>query len=280
MDFRASAKKYLPAPVIDMLRAARYRYDTWAFPRHTVSRRYGPHILHMNIHDRVAKEWYDRDWDLPPEFDILPLYGLRSGARVFDLGAHQCLIAILMSKEVGPAGQVIAVEANGHNVGVARCNLDENAADNVTLVHALISNVNGTGHAVNSFNASGSANGGLIGKSTVPSLSVDELTRRHGVPDVVYMDIEGFEIQGLEGATDTIAQHATWFIELHGDDILSRYGARNSDVLHYFDPAVYTAFVCPDEQGEFRRLSETGSLPTQRCFAVFVPPRRLALGML
>lgn len=280
MDLPASAKKYLPAPVTDMLRAVRYRYDTWTFPRHTVSRRYGPHVFRMNIHDRVAKEWYDRDWELPPEFEILSLFGLRPGARVFDLGAHQCLIAILLSKEVGHRGQVVAVEANGHNVGVARRNIVENSAENVELLHGLIAKANGTGHALQSFNSSSSANGSAIGKSSVESLSIDELTRRYGAPDVVYVDIEGFEIEALKGAADTIAHDATWFLELHGDDILARYGACNGDVLRFFPEQKFAAFVCPHEDGEFRRLGDIGELPHERCFVVFVPPRRLALGML
>lgn len=280
MNLRASAKKFLPAPVTDMLRAVRYRYDTWTFPPHTVSRRYGPHVFRMNIHDRVAKEWYDRDWELPPEFGILSLYGLRAGARVFDLGAHQCLIAILLSKEVGERGQVIAVEANAHNVRVAHRNVAENSADNIEVVHALVAGTNGTGHALESFNSSIATNGGAIGKSSVDSLSIDELTRRHGVPDVVYMDIEGFEIAALKGATDTIGHDATWFIELHGDDMLARHGARNSDVLRFFPSQTFTAFICPDEDGEFKRLTDFGDVPRERCFMVFVPPRRLALGML
>jgi FkbM family methyltransferase len=280
MDLRASAKKYLPAPVTDMLRAVRYRYDTWSFQPHVVSRRYGPHVFRMNIHDRVAKEWYDRDWELPPEFEILSLYGLRDGARVFDLGAHQCLIAILLSKEVGESGHVVAVEANRHNVQVARRNIGENDASNVELVHALVASANGVGHALESFNSSIALNAGSIGKSTVPSLSIDELTRRHGVPDVVYMDIEGFEIEALKGAVDTLDQNTTWFIELHGDDVLAQHGARNADVLRFFPADRFTAFVCTNEHGEFQRFRNSGTLPGTRCFTVFVPPHRFALGML
>jgi hypothetical protein len=90
------------------------------------------------------------------------------------------------------------------------------------------------------------------------------------------MDIEGFEIDALKGAADTIAHNPTWFIELHGDQILSQYGASNDDVLRFFPQQSYTAY----ENGEFRRLSDAGELPRDRCFTVFVPPQRLALGML
>jgi len=67
MDLRSFAKSHLPAPVNDALKLAKYNFDLWTFPKEIVSHRYGPHRLQMHIHDRVAKEWYDRDWELPPE---------------------------------------------------------------------------------------------------------------------------------------------------------------------------------------------------------------------
>lgn len=140
MDLRSFAKSHLPAPVNDALKVAKYNFDLWTFAKEIVSHRYGPHRLKMHIHDRVAKEWYDKDWDLPPEMAFLAGHGLDQGALVFDLGAHQCLIAMMLAKQVGPQGHVVAVEANRHNVSVARRNVALNRVDNVTVTHAMISN--------------------------------------------------------------------------------------------------------------------------------------------
>ena len=60
MDLRSFAKSHLPAPVNDALKLAKYNFDLWTFSKEIVSHRYGPHRLQMHIHDRVAKEWYDR----------------------------------------------------------------------------------------------------------------------------------------------------------------------------------------------------------------------------
>ena len=151
MDLRTSAKRYLPVPVTDMLRGAKYRFETWSFPKHVVSHRYGAHQLTMSIHDRVAQEWYDKDWELPPEFAFLAQHGLKPGARVFDLGAHQCLIAMLLAKEVAPRGEVIAVEASRHNAEVASRNVAANGVSNVHIVQGLISSSVGQERAVASF---------------------------------------------------------------------------------------------------------------------------------
>jgi FkbM family methyltransferase len=272
MDIRTSAKKYLPVPVADALKAAKYRFDIWTFPKHVVSHRYGPYQLQMNIHDRIAKEWYDKDWDLPPEIDFLANHGLTRGARVFDLGAHQCLIAMILGKLVGPGGQVIAVEANAHNAAIARRNIEANAVANVEVVHALVSGLAGKGRVVSSFNASRAADGeNEVGKALVDALTVDELARRAGPPAVVYMDIEGFEIEALKGAAQTIAGRCTWFIELHGDATLSRYHACNRDVLQFFPPADFDCYLCPEDGLEFAPLTDAAKLPSDRCFVVFVP---------
>lgn len=272
MDLRTSAKKYLPVPVTDMLRGAKYKFETWSFPKRVVSHRYGPHQLTMNIHDRVAEEWYDKDWDLPPEFAFLAQHGLKPGARVFDLGAHQCLIAILLAKEVAPHGEVIAVEASRHNAEIASRNVADNGVLNVHIIQGLISSSVGQERAVTSFNSSrATGTGHAAGTTLVDSLSIDELSRRAGSPDIVYMDIEGFEIEALKGAQATIARHCTWLIELHGDATLARYGARNSDALMFFPVKDYIAYLGDEDGGAFRPLVEVGNLPDVRCFVAFVP---------
>jgi tRNA A58 N-methylase Trm61 len=53
---------------------------------------------------------------------------LKAGARVFDLGAHQAVVALMLSQLVGHEGEVIALEAERHNFEVAERNRKLNAA--------------------------------------------------------------------------------------------------------------------------------------------------------
>jgi FkbM family methyltransferase len=256
--------------VADAHKMPKYNIEIWTFHKRIVSHRYGYYGLQIHIEDRVAKEWYDKDWDLPHEIQFLLGYGLEPGARVFDLGAHQCLIAMLLARQVGSDGRVIAVEANSHNVRVAERNLALNRVSNVSVIHGLISSTVGKDRASTSFNSS--RDGSSIASDVVRTLTVDDMSRRMGMPNVIYMDIEGFEIEALKGARETLQQPCTWFVELHGDEQLSRYGAANWDVLRFFPVDAYTAFVCEEHETTFRLLR--GNPPNERCFLVFVPVQR------
>jgi FkbM family methyltransferase len=271
MSLRALTARYLPTPILDTLKTAKYNIERWTFPRHVVSHRYGPFEFSMNIHDRVAKEWYDKRWELPPEIDFLSRGALAAGALVFNLGAHQCLIAMMLAKLAGSGGKVIAVEANSHNATVAALNIKTNGVPNVEIVHALISDKSGMDFAALSFNSSKAfSDGDGQDGELVESLTVDDLSQAFGWPQVVYMDIEGFEIGALKGASRTLAHGCTWFIELHGDEQLSRYGAKNDDVLQFFPPEEFTTHLCLSTEVGFRLLSDRERLPRERCFLTFI----------
>ena len=267
MNLRSFAKSHLPAPVNDALKVAKYNFDLWTFAKQVVSHRYGPYRLKMHIHDRVAKAWYDKDWDLPPEIAFLERHGLDRGALVFDLGAHQCLIAMMLAKQVGSQGHVVAVEANHHNVRVAMRNIALNRVDNVAVKHAMISDRVGKDRAETSFNSSHGAS--AIAGDMVDTLTIDDMSERLGRPRVVFMDIEGFEIEALKGARETLRHACTWFVELHGDATLQRYGSANRDVLRFFPADRFAAYLCREDEQAFQPLA--GEVPGERCFMVFVP---------
>jgi len=58
---------------------------------------------------------------------------------------------------------------------------------------------------------------------------------RYGPPDVVFIDVDGFEEEALAGAARTIEAGPDWFVEVHPVD-LARYDAEPGEVLAHFDP--------------------------------------------
>lgn len=271
MQLQTYAKRYLPQPVVDVLRMMKYRMDLATFPKHVAQHRYGRHTLSMNICDRVAHEWYDKDWTLPPEIDFFAHGQIPRNGRIFDLGAHQCLIAILLARDIVPEGDVVAIEANEHNAGMARSNVELNRADNVEVMHALVSKTRGRAHADFSFNSRAKQGVDALVSESIDALSIDDLSELKGWPDLVYLDIEGFEIDALKGATQTLGRWCHWFVELHGDETLGRYGARNADILNFFERADFARYVCMPDESQFRLVTENEPVPTERCFLIFAP---------
>jgi FkbM family methyltransferase len=224
----------------------------------------------VHIADPLAQGWYDHDWDVGSEITLLQRHGrLRPGARVFDLGAHQGVVALMLSGIAGPEGAIVAVEAVAHNVRVARANAEANGALNLTVVHAAVAAADGALWFEDRWNGAVSVHAGVGVR--VEAVSVDTLTRRHGVPDVLFIDVEGFELAALRGAMKTMTYGPDLYVEVHVGAGLERYGCV-TDLLSLI-PAGYDVLVAPGEAGDFVPIAAGQSLLTDRFRLVALAPR-------
>jgi hypothetical protein len=177
---KSLGRKFVPRSVWTRLQGWRLRRILAAYPRRIVHHRYGGVELAVELADPLGEGWYDHDWDVLPEVRLLRQRGLRPGARVFDLGAHQAVVALVLAEAVGPSGQVVAVEPNPHNVRQCFRNRELNAKSWVEVVQAAVSAEDGTllfNEGLNGAAASVAAYGGVI---EVPAVTIDSLTARFG----------------------------------------------------------------------------------------------------
>ena len=259
----------LPHAVYRLYRKRRVARMIASFSPRVVTHTYGGHRLTVALSDPLAEGWYDHDWPRLEEVDqLIDIGGLRRGATVFDLGAHQGVVALMLAAEVGTSGRVIAVEAQPHNVSMARRNVSLNRATNVTVVHAAISDRPGTLHFEHGLNGHVDS-ATRIGNVEVVALTIDELAGRFGAPDVVFLDVEGYESKALDGAAATLgAGRTSFFVEVHGDELVD---STVSDLISRF--AGYTklaAAATPNgEAGAFKPLGEQPLTP--RFFLVASP---------
>jgi FkbM family methyltransferase len=237
------ARATLPHPLYRSLRTA---YLVHLFSPRVVEHEYAGVRRRMSLEDRLAPEWYDRDWPEPEEVAVLREHGLAPGSRVFDLGAHQGLVAMMLARLVGDAGRVIAVEASGHNVDVCGRNLALNGVRNVETVWAAVSDTGGVVSFDEVLCGSIDRNGGRRARK-VPAVTLDELACRHGHPDALLVDVEGAEQLVLEGGAETIARGALFVVEIHAGCGLEALGGRPEDVLAAFPG--YRLLVSSGEQG-------------------------------
>jgi FkbM family methyltransferase len=235
-----------------------------------VKHNYGGVDLTVSIEDPVGEEWYDHDWPVPPEVAALAGSRLKPGARVFDLGAHQAVVALMLSRLVGEKGEVFALEAERHNFEVADRNRALNAAGNLTVLHAAAAAEPGE------LSFTGGLNGNVLeggGGVRVTACSVDSLAERYGAPDVVFIDVEGFEHEVLRGAERTLSAGRTdFFVEVHVGYGLESLGGSAQAVLQHFGPDRYTRLVSPArselEHYELEPIEDRPGILSERFFLV------------
>ena len=149
------------------------------------------------------------------EITFLKEHRLKPGAKVFDIGAHQCVIALMLARTVGPDVSVVAVEANPLNCRAGERNISLNGVTNCQVLQAAGAASSGTLTFNVGQNGQVDDGSGEWGRMEVKAVSVDDLTAAHGVPDVLFIDVEGFECELLRGAQRTLAARPDCFVEVH-----------------------------------------------------------------
>jgi FkbM family methyltransferase len=246
------------------------RYTLSSFERRRVRHRYGGHELEIELIDPMGQGWYDHDWPELPEIAFLRRHGLQPGARVFDIGAHQCVVASMLSRTVGPQGMVVAVEANPDNCAAGKRNLSLNGIENCSVLHAAGAAESGTLVFNRGQNGQVDDGTGEWGRMEIRAVSVDELASTYGVPDVLFIDVEGFECTVLKGARETLRSRPDCFVEVHVGAGLEKFGGSVPAVLSFF-PDGYEFHVAPAD-GAFVPFSEDSAILKERFFLLAIGP--------
>jgi FkbM family methyltransferase len=265
------------APLYRLYRRDMIRRRISEFPARVVRHAYGASELSISLEDPLAEGWYDHDWPVLPELVELAASRLKPGARVFDLGAHQGIVAMMLADLVGSLGQVVAVEAERHNHQVAGRNLALNGIENLELIHAAVGATEGSLRFTEGLNGRVLSHGGFAA-SRVPAITIDGLAARHGSPDVVFIDVEGYEVQALRGAARCIAAGDTdFFVEVHVACGLEAAGGSAREVLEALPPERFLRLISRVGEAQtanygFEALDVT-AVPDDRFFLIARPRR-------
>ena len=147
------------------------------------------------------------------------------GENVIDLGAYAGLTSIAFSAAVGKSGRVIALEPDPTNFRVASTNFARHrehsaCGHNVTLINAAASRQPGT-LSLTCEGTMGSALTSVIGAARgsvhqVTAMTLQQIAAELTHVDFIKMDIEGAELEVIEGASEFLAeQRPRLLIEPH-----------------------------------------------------------------
>jgi FkbM family methyltransferase len=145
------------------------------------------------------------------------------GGVVYDVGANVGIYSLLASLRAGPSGRVYAFEPLERNLQYLRRHVSLNDAQNCTVFAEAVCNEEGT----RSFSAAGldssMARLSPAGELLVPATTLDSCIygeRRLRPPDIIKIDVEGAELEVLQGAHRVIAEfHPAIFAEIHGTQL-------------------------------------------------------------
>jgi FkbM family methyltransferase len=162
---------------------------------------------------------------------------LHPGARVLDLGANIGVFTTIAAREIGPKGEVIAVEPDERNLRHLRANVRRLGLNNVDIVVKAVADVTGTALLQQAeLPSSSTLYPLLVGESQkagvveVPTITIDDLVAGRTV-DVIKMDVQGAELAALDGMIHTLEQnpHLILFIEL--EEITLRAAGSSTEAL-------------------------------------------------
>jgi FkbM family methyltransferase len=142
---------------------------------------------------------------------------LKPGGVFYDIGANIGFFSIIGAKLVGNTGKVYAFEPAPDNAAKIRHNARLNNFSQITVIEKAVSGSMGEGQLLLTENIGGhtlaSADRPLDvrGSMAVDLVSIDELIARGELtpPTLVKIDVEGAELDVLQGMKQTLAQYQT-----------------------------------------------------------------------
>jgi len=154
-----------------------------------------------------SQYWRVTDWSDNEVVTASQLLPSISGAVFWDIGAHFGIHTVGMAMQVGPAGQVVAVEPDATSFRRLNTHLRMNRITNVVAVWAAASDATGSATLGGGKPGSSQTRLGAGEGVNVTTVRLDDLVAQGRVrpPDLVKVDVEGHGAAVVAGAVNSIA---------------------------------------------------------------------------
>jgi FkbM family methyltransferase len=198
----------------------RRRWREWRpFRPHVLDKVYEDYRFRFYVGTREGQEWYGKFVDTrlykPVRAELAWLARAAApGDVVADVGAHHAYFALLLGHWVGAAGKVYSFECLPENADIVARNIALNGVTNIELVRKAVGAERGTIEIVDN-------SGGVLGPRTpgvnvltAEMIALDEFFKSR-VPDLLKIDVEGYEFEVLKGARRCLLARPKIALELH-----------------------------------------------------------------
>jgi FkbM family methyltransferase len=238
---------------------------------YVLQRRQSGYLVNFLVATADARVWYDHvypwiDIDIISQFNMI-----EPGAVVFDLGANHGFYSVLFAKMAGSKGRVYAFEPfpvmgdvikfnarlNDVRIDVYDVGLSKEKKDATASLTAQCIALDQFGDSV--------------------KISLDSLDNYgHLVPNFLKIDIEGAEIDALEGAKKLLEHRPNIYLEVH-TSFLKHFGRRVEEIFEVLPLSDYFCYVMAPGKP---LLQFNGELDIEEHFSLFLlkesPVRKVA----
>lgn len=191
---------------------------------------------------------------------------LPPGGTFLDVGAHIGTLALPAARQVGPAGKVIAVEPTPRTAALLRSNIEINGFGEIVTVLECAAGAR-QGSALLHLSRIYGHNSLLAPADETPTIevsvtAVDEIVPPGVRVDVAKVDVEGLELEVLQGMTRVIADNPSLAVIIEfGPSHLVRAGVSIAKWLREVRRLGFKIFEIDELSGECRPLRQVKRLP-------------------
>ena len=147
---------------------------------------------------------------------------LKKGHVFYDIGANAGYFSLLGATLVGPEGHVYAFEPLPQNGERLKKTMEENQVRNYTLVMQAVNDASGTRALY--LGDGNQRRASLLpwkgeARTFVDTITLDQFVRDDNWPNLIKLDVEGAEIQVLQGGRRVLSDERApiWIIEIHSE---------------------------------------------------------------
>ena len=264
------AKAVLPTSLKVTLRKVMENFRERSFRPYIKKKNVEGVIFDFYVGNRVGRDWYDLHCTDPVwvELRFIRDHLIQEGDVVLECGAHHGCTTAVLSHWVGDKGKVVAFEPVPKNCDIIRKQIELNNLKNIVLENKAV------GAAIGKTTITGSSNSQIVLSSEgiqVDLTCLDEYD--HLNPSLLKIDVEGFEVEVLRGASKILSNRPKLAIEIH-TQTLGHYNAAVEDVFNLINPDEYELWV-QWEDGE-EPIEYDGKSPIKERVHLFGFPKKFA----
>ena len=214
-------------------------------------------VVEVKYRSKIARDIVMRDVTQPdhvfePQTTKLLLHLSKGAHNVLIGGAYAGDHAVLVAKEIAPAGIVHAFEPNGEQMEMLRKNVSRNGLTNVSFQADALWDAPGVRLGLVGNDAFASVapvqTGGFV------TTTIDDYGTRAKIDqlDVIMLDIEGSELRALKGASRFLSQPAgsapAIIYEINRGYVDWSNGLERTDIVSFLAEHAYTSYCVRDYQ--------------------------------